>query len=70
MAQEGRDEKGKIADEWIKQKCDKINSDFQKVDDRIHDMIVNPGKYKSNKYNGFIRIVEPSLCTEQPRLID
>ena len=45
-------------DKWIESKLKRIRKIMDAQDDRIHDMIVNPKKYQSNKYNGFLNLIE------------
>ena len=45
-------------DKLIKAKLKRIRKIMDAQDDRIHDMIINPKKYQSNKYNGFLNLIE------------
>lgn len=45
-------------DKLIEAKLKRLRKIMDKADDRIHDMIMNPEKYQSNKYNGFLRLIK------------
>lgn len=55
---EGRDEKGKFTEKYIKNYIKRLKKLMNEQDDRIHDMIMNPEKYHSDKYNGFINLID------------
>lgn len=64
---EGKDEKGRFTDEYVKAFVKRINAEADRIDDIIHDYIVNPEKYKDNRYNGFIPLISDGKEERQHR---